>query len=71
MKNTEAQKRAVKKYRAEKVKRFSIEFPPPQYDLFDHISKQPKKQTYIKNLIRADLDKQAEEQERNVANENY
>lgn len=38
-----------------KVKRFTIEFYPTEADLFEHINKQPKKQTYIKNLIRKDM----------------
>ena len=51
---SEAQKKAVKKYK-EKVKRMTIEFSPAEADLFDHIQKQPKKQTYVKDLIRADM----------------
>lgn len=50
----ESQKKAVKKYK-EKVKRMTIDFAPTELDLFEHIGKQPKKQTYIKNLIRADM----------------
>ena len=53
---SEAQKKAVKKYK-EKVKRISIEFYPSEMDLFDHIQNQPKKQTYVKDLIRKDLQK--------------
>ena len=53
---SEAQKKAVKKYK-EKVKRMTIEFYPPEVDLFEHIQKQSKKQTYIKDLIRADMGK--------------
>ena len=51
---SEAQKRAVKKYK-EKVKRITIEFYPSEMDLYEHIQQQPKKQTYIKDLIRADI----------------
>lgn len=51
---SEAQKRAVKKYK-EKVKRFTVEFSPAECELFDHIQQQDKKQTYIKALIRADM----------------
>lgn len=51
---SEAQKKAVKKYK-EKVKRITIEFYPSEVDLFEHIGKQDKKQTYIKDLIRADM----------------
>ena len=53
-KTSEAQLRAVKKYN-EKSKRFSLDFYPPEIDMWEHIQKQPKKQTYIKNLIRADM----------------
>ena len=56
-KTSEAQKKAVKKYK-EKMKRISIEFYPSEMDLYDHIQQQPKKQTYVKDLIRADLNKQ-------------
>lgn len=51
---SEAQKKAVKKYK-EKVKRMTIEFHPTEMDLYEHIQKQPKKQTYIKDLIRKDI----------------
>ena len=53
---SEAQKKAVKKYK-EKVKRMTIEFPPTEADLYEHIQKQLKKQTYIKDLIRKDMNK--------------
>lgn len=53
---SEAQKKAVKKYK-EKVKRITIDFHPSEMDLYNHIQQQAKKQTYIKDLIRADLNK--------------
>lgn len=53
---SEAQKKAVKKYK-EKVKRITLDFSPAEADLFDHIQQQDKKQTYIKDLIRADMNK--------------
>ena len=53
---TEAQKKALEKYRA-KVKRITIDFPPSDVELWEHLSKQEKKQTYIKDLIRADMNK--------------
>lgn len=53
---TEAQKKAVKKYK-EKVKRITVDFSPAEQELWEHIQSQPKKQTYIKDLIRADMDK--------------
>ena len=51
---TEAQKKAIKKYR-EKINRITVDFSPAEEELWQHIQKQPKKQTYIKDLIRADL----------------
>jgi hypothetical protein len=53
---SEAQKKAVKKFK-EKVKRITLEFHPSEMDLYEHIQQQPKKQTYIKDLIRKDMDK--------------
>ena len=55
-KTTEAQKRAMKKYR-EKLNRICIDFSPAEEELWQHIQSQPKKQTYIKDLIRADMEK--------------
>ena len=53
---SDAQKKAVKKYK-EKVKRMTVEFSPAEADLYDHIQQQSKKQTYVKDLIRADMNK--------------
>jgi hypothetical protein len=53
---TEAQRKAVKKYK-EKVKRITVDFSPAELELWDHIQQQVKKQTYIKNLIKADMEK--------------
>ena len=53
---TEAQRNAIRKYK-EKVKRFTLEFSPTEQDMLDHLNSQPKKQTYIKELIRADMAK--------------
>ena len=55
-KTSEAQLRATKKYN-EKAKRLCMDFYPPELDMWEHIQKQPKKQTYIKDLIRADMNK--------------
>lgn len=54
---TEAQKRARKNYQS-KVKRFTVDFYPTESELFEHLAKQPKKQTYIKDLIREDIKKE-------------
>jgi hypothetical protein len=53
---TEAQQRAKKKYKA-KVKRVAVEFYPTEADLVAHLEKQDAKQTYIKDLIRKDMQK--------------
>lgn len=56
----ESQKKALDKYKAN-VKRLTIDFPPSDADLWEHIQRQPKKQTYIKNLIRADIERGGED----------
>ncbi len=53
---TEAQKRAVQNYK-KKVKRITVDFSPAESDMWEHIQSQEKKQTYIKNLIRADMER--------------
>lgn len=55
--DSEAQKKAKAKYKAEKVKKMLLEFYPTDADLLEHLDKQGKKQTYIKDLIRADMKK--------------
>jgi hypothetical protein len=50
-------KEVKRKYLA-KGKRFTVDFYPSEKDLIDHLEKQPKKQTYIKNLIREDIKKE-------------
>lgn len=54
-KTSAAQLRAAQKYKQEKIKRITVEFSPKDAELWEHIQKQPKKQTYIKDLIRADM----------------
>lgn len=53
---TEAQQKAKRNYLA-KGKRMTIDFYPTEADLIAHIEKQPKKQTYIKDLIRDDMNR--------------
>lgn len=53
-KTSESQLRAVKKYK-EKVNRVYLDFHPTEEDLWNHVQSQPKKQTYIKDLIRRDM----------------
>ena len=56
---SEAQNKALKKYR-EGVKRFTVDFPPSEVELWEHLQKQDKKQTYIKALIQADMERNAD-----------
>lgn len=56
--DSEALKRAKAKYKAEKVKKMLLEFYPTDAELLEHLEKQEKKQTYIKNLIREDIKKE-------------
>lgn len=54
---TEAQKKARRNYR-EKGKRLTVEFyHGTESDLIAHLEKQPVKGAYIKDLIRADMEK--------------
>jgi hypothetical protein len=55
-KTSDAQIRAVQKYR-QKIKRITIDIYPTEMEMWDHIQSQEKKQTYIKSLIRADMEK--------------
>ena len=55
-KSSEAHLRAVQKYN-QNVKRITLEFNPTEEEMWNHIQSQPKKQTYIKDLIRADMAK--------------
>lgn len=56
----ETQLRAAKKYKKANVKRFGLEFAPTDWDLLEHIRKQPNKQGYVKALIRADMERGGE-----------
>ena len=55
---SEAQKRADRKYKKEKAKRSYIEFYSTDTDIWEHLQRQPQKQTYLKNLIREDMKKE-------------
>ena len=57
MKTGEAQRRAIENYKKKSVKRLTVDFYPTEADIYEHLSKQEKKQTYIKNLIREDMNK--------------
>ena len=56
-KTSEAQLRAIKNYR-KKMNRITLDFSPAESDIWDHIQSQPKKQTFIKDLIRKDMKKE-------------
>lgn len=53
---SEAQRKAIKNYR-KKLNRITIDFSPAEEEMWQHIQDQPKKQTYIKDLIRKDMSK--------------
>ena len=53
---SEAQRKANKNYR-KKLNRITFDFSPAEELLWQHIQNQPKKQTYIKDLIRKDMNK--------------
>lgn len=59
-KTSDAQRRAVQKYKKEKAKRFAIDFSQADAELWEHIQNQPNKQGYIKSLIRADMERGGE-----------
>ena len=58
---SESQRKAAKKYKEkynkETLKRFTVDFYPAQSELWEHLRRQPNKQAYIKDLIRADMNK--------------
>ena len=56
-KRYDSQLRAEKKY-AEKKKKYTITFSPTELDVYEHLCQQSPKATYIKDLIRADMNKQ-------------
>lgn len=53
---SESQKKAIRKYK-KKVNRITVDFYPTEDELWEHLQAQGKKQTYIKDLIRADMEK--------------
>lgn len=52
---SEAQKKAKAAYR-KKLRQVNIEFYPSDADILVHLDKQDSKATYIKNLIRKDIE---------------
>ena len=54
---TEAHKRADKKYKRDKTTQVAVRFyNATEGDLVEHLGRQPNKQGYIKQLIRADME---------------
>lgn len=53
---TESQRKALNAYR-HKGKRMTIDFYPKELDMVEWLNQQPKKQTYIKELIRRDMER--------------
>lgn len=60
VKRTEAQRASEDKYKKEKQKRFSVNFFPPDYDLYEHamtMASESSISAYIKRLIREDMER--------------
>lgn len=56
-KRYDSQRRAEVKYQKEKTKVLSIRFFESDMALLDHVGRQGQKATYIKDLIRADMER--------------
>lgn len=54
---TEAKKRADNKYRKEKVRQVVVRFGPPDAAILEHLEEQDSMAGYIKQLIRADMER--------------
>lgn len=61
---SEAQKRAVRKYR-QRMKSITIEFSPNEYGLYNSIKANGPSATYLKDLAKADLDEKGVDWRRN------
>ena len=55
-KTSEAQIKAVANYRKKNIKRITIDFYPADEEIWNHVQSQEKKQTYVKELIRKDIE---------------
>ena len=60
--NEHGEKLTPKQRYRKKLVRITIDFYPTEKELIDKINEQPKKQTYIKDLIRKDIESQRKEQ---------
>lgn len=56
---SEAQKRASEKYRKNNVKQYILKFYPADRELFDYLSSKENRSQFLKDLIRADMEKQS------------
>lgn len=59
MAQTDAQKRASAKYRHEKVRQKAVAFYPTEADLLAFAERQGAFATYVKRLIREDMERSA------------
>ena len=53
---TEAQKRATEAYRRKCTKSVTVRFYPSESDIFEHMERQGGRSSYIKRLIRDDME---------------
>lgn len=56
-KKYESDKKYDIKYKSERTKQVGVRFFPADMELYEFIQKQPNKSGYIKDLIRADMEK--------------
>lgn len=56
---SESQKKANEKYRKEKVKQVAVRFYPGDQELYEFLKAKDNVAGYIKDLIRADMERQA------------
>ena len=55
---SDAQKRANANYRKRNMKNVSVSFFPADKDIFEHMEKQGGRGSYIKRLIREDMERE-------------
>lgn len=60
MATSEAQKRASLNYQKKSVRQLSVKFFPDDEELWEHVQAQPNKNGYVKSLIRADMERTAQ-----------
>lgn len=53
--SSDAQKRADKKYKAEKTRQLGLRFYPTESDMWDFLAAQDNKQGFVKKLIRKEM----------------